>query len=313
MASNRIPQTHDPLVVLLENAIAGAKQYGNAIGLKQNDEASLQAELDQLTRSGESTGGGHKSRWNNARSAKSAATAALRAAEYQGRAVVSACLGILKPRLGNQWNSTWQEAGFTAGTLQVPTHPLAVLRHLQTYFTAHPQYEVANLTESVSCTAVGCGAAADAIAAADAASRQSNMDAGASKQALERGLQSARLRLMGLRNELNQLLADDDPRWYVFGFERPDHVGIAEIPANLVLTAGSAGTLFADWDDAPRADNYRAVVSDSEGKTLAERLVVESEAMFTGLPSGAAVKVVVTARNSAGESKASEAVEAVVV
>jgi hypothetical protein len=76
---------------------------------------------------------GHKTRRNNGKSAKSAATLALRAAEKQDRALVSACVGILKPRLGKQWNPAWQEAGFD-GPLQVPTHPLGLLRHLQTYW-----------------------------------------------------------------------------------------------------------------------------------------------------------------------------------
>jgi hypothetical protein len=278
MSSNRIPRNYEPLVVFLEHALAGARQHGAEIGLKQNDESSLAAVLANLIGigSGADAAAGHMGRWNNAKSAKTAATGALRAAENQGRALVSACLGILKPRLGNQWNAAWQEVGFTGASLQVPTHPLVLLRHLQQYFAAHPDYEIANLTAQISCTAAACGAAADAITAAGAASRQSNLDAGVSKQALEQSLQAARARLSGLRAELNQLMADDDPRWFVFGFDPPGSISSPEIPAHLVLTPGPAGTLFADWDDAPRADNYRATVSDADGKALAERLVAKA-------------------------------------
>jgi hypothetical protein len=36
----------------------------------------------------------------------------------------------------------------------------------------------------------------------------------------EAGIASARSRLTGLRDELSQLLDDDDERWYVFGFSK---------------------------------------------------------------------------------------------
>jgi hypothetical protein len=314
MTDNRIPQNYEPLVVALEHAIAGARQCGEAVGLKQNNADSLSAALVNLTGAGVDAAAtvGHKARWSKAKAAKSAAVGALRAVENQGRALASACIGILKPRFGKQWNSAWQEVGLIGDSLKVPSHPLVTLRHLQAYFAAHPEYEVVNAAAQLNCTAKACAEAAAAIVAADAASRQSNLDAGAAQQNLQQSLQAARGCLTGLRAELSQLLADDDPRWFLFGFDRPGHLAAPEIPANLVLTAGLAGTLFADWDDAPRADTYRASVADAEGKTLAERVVAESEAMFTGLPSGAKVQVTVTARNAAGESRACAAVEAVV-
>lgn len=125
-------------------------------------------------------------------------------------------------------------------------------------------------------------------------------------------MQAARGRLGGLREELARLLPPDDPRWYAFGFDRPVDSSGPEVPEHLVLTAGAPGSgmVFADWDDARRADGYRVRAVDGEGKMLAEILAQDSEAMLTGLPSGVAVTV--SARNGTGESKMGEGVGIVV-
>jgi hypothetical protein len=47
--SNQIPQPYDPLIQLLEDAADGAHQHGVAIGLKQNTETAIRADLTALT------------------------------------------------------------------------------------------------------------------------------------------------------------------------------------------------------------------------------------------------------------------------
>src|SRR5437870_11128377 len=51
------------------------------------------------------------------------------------------------------------------------------------------------------------------------ASNQSNTDAGHAQAALEDGIDAARRRAAGLRDELSQLIEDDDERWYAFRSE----------------------------------------------------------------------------------------------
>ena len=63
--------------------------------------------------------------------------------------------------------------------------------------------------------------------------------------------------------------------------------------------------LFADWDNARRAESYRATVFHATTNAkLAEKLVQDSDANFTGLPVSTPLRVEVTAINDAGESPA---------
>ena len=309
MANNKIPFGYDPIVTLLHNVVAGARDHGEEVGLKQNDEATLRPLLDALA--GTETQPGAKGAWNTAKSRKVAATAALREMESRGRALVMAIVGVLKLRLGTQWNAQWHEAGFSQGSLRIPDHPHALLLQLRSFLLAHPDFEVPNLSDRFACTAAACQTAANAIDAAKTASQASNAEAGAAKQHLDQAIAAARSRLTGLRQELALLLGPDDARWYAFGFDRPNDSQIPAIPAHVAATVGTAGhaSLFVDWDDARRADGYRAVLFDAaSGQSVAERLVNDSEAVFTGLPAGSNLKIAITSRNEAGESQASEPV-----
>ena len=318
MSSNTIPLSYEPLVQLLTDAVDGASIHGAEVGLKQNDEAALRAALYDLIGDPGGADGqpppsiGLKARFNVAKARKSAMTAALRTVQSNGRSLAMACIGTLKLRLGNQWNSAWKEAGFIGGSLQVPSNPVFVLQSLQAYYTLHPNHEAPELTEAISCTGSACAAANKAIAAAQSASNQSNVEAGMARNQLEQVMRAARLRLSGLREELARLIAEDDHRWYAFGFDRPSHVGSPDIPENLTAIPGGPGTLYVDWDDARRADTYRLRAADPDGKVLSELNPQDSDATLSGLPAGLTVTLTVTARNSAGESPSSESLTVVV-
>lgn len=187
----------------------------------------------------------------------------------------------------------------------MPDNPFATVSRL---FPRNPTYEVPNLSPTISATAAACETAAQAISTAATASNQANSDARTAKGKLEIAIAAGCTRLSGLRTELDQILYDEDPLWYAFGFERPSDPATPEVPENLVVTIGAAGSgmVFADWDDARRADKYRATLltSATPPVQLASKLVTESEATFTGVPEGA-FKVIVTATNAAGESQPS--------
>jgi hypothetical protein len=318
MAQNDIPRTYDPLVELLEDAADGAQAHGTAIGLKQNGEAALRTVLFALIGHPAGPGGvpaavpGLKAAWNTAKADKVASTAALRTAKSNGRAIASACVGVLKPRLGNQWNNAWQNAGFTTGSLEIPDNPMTLLQQLRAYFAANPSHEKPDLAPGINATAEACETAAQAISTASTASNASNSNAGTAKNNLEAGIKAARSRLTGLREELKQLISDDDERWYAFGFDKPGDPETPEVPENLTAIPGAAGSgnLQVDCDDARRAETYRfQIVQAGNGSHVAEKLVKESEATFAGLPLGVALRVTVRAGNAAGESQPSGPVE----
>ena len=309
MANNKIPQAYDPLVTLLHTALAGVRDHGDEVGLKHNNLDSMQPVLDALA--GTASEPGAKALWNAAKTHKVAATSALREVENRGRALASALVSLLKLRLGTQWNAQWHEAGFTQGSLKIPDHPQTLLLQLRSFLLAHPDCELPNLSGNLDCTLAGFQAAAEAIDAAKTASQASNIEAGTTKQNFDLALQQARTKLTGLRQELALLLGPDDARWYAFGFDRPNDTQIPAIPAHVVATIGSAGSdsLYVEWDDTRRADGYRVVLTDiASGSAIAEKLVGDSEAVFTGLTAGANLQIIVKARNDAGESLASEAV-----
>jgi hypothetical protein len=309
---NTIPDAYDPVIQLLEDAADGAHTHGAALNLTHNNEAALRANLTALVGT---PGGpnntppavpGLKALWNTAQTNKSSTTAALRTAQSNGRFLARTCIRSLMPVLGEDWNAAWDEAGFTGGSLAVPTNPLTLLQQLRSYYAANPTRETANVN-GIACTAAACEAAAQTISTAQTNSNQSNTDAGTAHNNYLAGLKAARTRLSNLRDELSQLMGDDDERWYAFGFDKPSDSASPETPENLVLTAGAPGshTLLADWDDARRATNYRLRAKvKTTGATVFNELVTDSHGIITlpAQPAGTQLEVTVTGHNAIGES-----------
>jgi len=319
--SNQIQYTYEPLVQLLEDAADGANKYAAVISLKQNTEPAIRTDLAALTGTPAGPGGvpaavpGLKNLWNTAKVDKVAATAAFRSAQSNGRALAMTCIGTLKPVLGQQWNSAWNAAGFIGGSLAVPTNPLPKLQQLRGYYEKNPKQEVANVN-GVACTAAACEAAAQAISTAESASNQSNTDAGTAQANYQAGITTARNRASGLLAELGQLLDAKDPRWLAFGFEMPGHPSSPDVPQNLTVTAGAAGsqTLFFHWDDARRVDGYRAVLANAaDGTVVSQQLTQDAEATFDNVPAGVTLNATVSARNTTGESQPSAPPVSIVV
>jgi hypothetical protein len=224
------------------------------------------------------------------------------------------CIGTLKHLLGQQWNSKWNEAGFTGGSLAVPTNPMVMLQQLRAYYAKNPAREVPDV-QGIACTAAAGEAAAQAISTAQSASNQSNSEAGDAHAAFEAGVAAARRRLTGLREELSQQIGEDDEQWCAFAFAKPGDPSTPEVPENVVVTPGAAGShaLFIDWDDVRRADGYRVRVTNAAGGAqLAEELTQDSEAVIGNLPVGATVNITVSARNATGESQPTASITVVV-
>ena len=320
MSNNSIPKAYEPIVQLLEDAADGAQTHGVAIGLVHNNEAALRARLTALV--GTPAGPdnvppavpGLKALWNTAQANKTAKTAALRTVQSNSRFLARTCIRSLFPVLGEDWNSAWSEAGFEGGSLAVPTNPLPNLQQLRAYYAAHPAHETANVN-GIACTAAACETAAQAVSTAQSNSNQSNTDAGTAHGNYLAGLKAARTRLSNLRDELSQLISDDDERWYAFGFDRPVDSTGPDTPENLAITVSAVGsrTLLADWDDARRADNYRLrAVVKATGQQVFSELVQDSQGIIhlPNLAAGTELNITVTARNTTGESQPTAAITA---
>jgi len=318
MADNSSPESYGPLVLQLSNAADGAHTYGAAIGLVHNTEINIRANHDALVGTPAGPGGvppavpGLKALWNAAQEKQVALTAAFNTACAAGVHLCRTCIHALMPVLGEHWNSNWTSAGFS-GSLAVPTVPLVMLQQLRAYYTVNASRETASI-QGVACTAAACDAAAKAISAAETASNQGDTDAGIALANFKAGIAAGRARITGLRTELEQLIEDDDVRWYAFGFQRPCDIPTPKAPTNLAATAGAAGshTLIVSWHIPRRADNCRVIVTlKSDGSAVTDQIASDDQLTLT-LPtvsSGTVVVLAVTARNVTGESPASDPVE----
>ncbi len=318
--SNQIFKAYGPLVQLVSDNADGAHTYGAIINLKQNTEVEIRADLTALTGTPAGPDGvpaavpGAKGLWNAAKATKVTATANYNSAQSAGRALASMCINTLKPVLGAQWGSGWNAAGFTSGSLAVPTNPFAVLQQLRTYYENNPAREVADVN-GVACTAVACEAEAKLVSAAESASNQSNSEAITAHTNFQTALTNVSNRASGLLTELTQVLEPNDPRWLAFGFEMPGHPSGPDVPVNVTATAGGPGSrmIFVQWPEARRADGYRVTVSDPVTLVvLAELLTQDAEVSVPGLTSGDKVSLTVSARNATGESQPSVAISIVV-
>jgi len=318
MASQKIPQTYTPLVSLAADAEDGAITYGAAVGLSLNTAAKITPDLEDLTGHAGTPGNpadpaipGKQALYIAAKSDKPAKAAALRTVTSNVRGYCATAIDVLRPHLGRSWNSAWQTAGFVNGSLGIPDDPLPLLDQLRAYFTAHPAHENAPL----GVTAAACETWKTTLGDARKAANDSLSNLGAAKTARDAAQETLYQRMSGLLAELGQLLGDDDPRWYNFGFDRPADGEQPGLVTDIVLTAGGPGMVFADWDDARRADRYRArkqiVGTDAEPVEVANA-VTESEYTFTGLPSGATVKISIVPVNKAGDGPESDPVQIVV-
>jgi hypothetical protein len=300
--------------------------HGAAIGIAQHTEPKIRADLEPVVGKPAGPGGtppavpGLKALVNAALANKVQKTAVRNSARSNGRALAGNVVTVLKPRLGKEWSANWNAVGFTTGNLTIPDNPLTILQQAAAYFVQHPAHEVPDLIPGIvppiAVTAASCNAAAQAITNAATQSNQSNADVAAARQNLDAGLTALRKRLSGLLNELGDLLDDDDPRWYAFGFERPSDPETGNVPENVIVAPGAAGSgrIFVDWDDARRAEKYRATVTNTANPSvvLATKIVEESEATFDGLPAAASIRVIVTSLNDAGESQPSESASGIV-
>ncbi len=295
MAANDLPRALDALITLGEDMADGLHTHEVAVGVKQNLEATLRAAIAAVNTA--------ETNFANAKAAKKLQTIAVTIADSNGKAFIGTARSVLEPTLGTEPSAAWEPVGFPADSLAIPSTQAerqALLNKLKDYFTANPARENAPLV----ITAAQSGILFTALSDARSAANQGNTAATDKKILRDAAVTALRKRMRGLIDELDQLLAADDARWFAFGLNPPGAAETPDAPEGFVLAAGSPGTLAADWSDTPRADHYRVwkQVVGVDADPIAIGSPTDSDFTLTGLPSGATVKVYITAVNDAGES-----------
>lgn len=305
MNSNRLPDQIDPLFTLGEDMSDGCNAHEVAIGLKQNKEADIRADLAAAI----TAQGGFKA----AQTAKTTLSGAVTVADSNAKSFIGSTRRVLINYLGDGWSQTWEATGFPNQSTGVPgtqAERQALLQSLSNYFTANP----AQANAPLNITAAQALILFTALSTARSNAADGNTLSGQKKILRDAAEKTLRIRMSGLVNELGQLLDDNDPRWFAFGLNQPGATNLPDQADSLVLTAGGVGVVLSDWSDASRATRYRIFMQvvgvDADFVHLTN--VTDSDYTFTGLPSGKTVRVKIIAANDAGEAQPSIIAEIVV-
>jgi hypothetical protein len=307
MASNQLPATNEPLFTLGEDMADGLHAHELAIGIRQNLEADFRSDLTGAI----AAQNDHKA----AQSSKTGLSVAVTVADSNAKAFIGSTRRVLITFLGDGYSQAWDATGFPNESTAVPltqAERQALLQSLQAYFSAHPEHEVN--TPALVVTAARAGVLFTALSDARSAANDGNNLAGQKKNLRDAAVKKLRNRMSGLVNELGQLLEDEDPRWLAFGLNLPGATNLPEVADSLVLTAGGAGVVLADWSDASRATRYRVFkqVVGVDATFIAAATVTDSDYTFTGLTSGQTLRVQIIAANDAGQAQPSTPAEIVI-
>ncbi len=294
MAANPLPNAANSLFTLAEDMADGAHTYETSIGLKQNKEADIRADLAAARTAQDAV--------DAAKLGKKNAGTAQTVADSNGKAFIALAKNALSPVLGSAWSQAWIAVGFPSGSLAIPgiiAERQELLHKITDYLTANPAREIAQ----INFTAAAAGTAFNALSDARSAFNQSTTALSQAINTRDDAEAALRTRMRGLIDELEQVLGDADPLWYAFGLNAPADPATPGIPDGLVLTPGPAGTIYADWADARRAESYHVYGELPGGHPNRLATVTDSDATLTGLPSGGIFKITITAVNAAGESQ----------
>ena len=301
VASNIVPNVANKLIPFAEMAANGLRDYGKAIGVQQNTEEKLRAEIAAL----------HTARIApiHASGTKTTASAAQNESDLLAKQFIASTRKVLSIHLGNSWNSQWQTTGFPNGSTAVPESPAVrfdLLQMLVQFLANNPGFE----NKDLKVTAAWGQEIQAALSARRSACANAIRATTQSKQALDQAMLALRKRLRGLIEELRQLLSDSDPLYYAFGLNAPADPSTPCIPDGLHFKL-SGTTAYLDWADSRRADRYRVwkqtLGLDDGFQCVAT--VWESDYTLEDLPAGKISRVQVSAVNAAGESQPSPSVE----
>ena len=132
MAQNTLPTKIIELFAMAENMADGAAANGVLIGLLQNTEARVRADLGTAETAYRTYG--------VVRQAKVEDTVAQEMADSNARAFILAAKNVLMLVLGVEWSTAWVQVGFVS-SLATPrkiSDRMVLLSLLRNYFTANP-------------------------------------------------------------------------------------------------------------------------------------------------------------------------------
>lgn len=300
-----LPEKMAEMLELAKAILDGLSQYGSELGVKGDSVALLQAAVGTVIAAEDS----HRA----ALDTKQILNSTLTHVDGEAKLYLAVARQVLAHYHGAEWSAAWAAAGFPSRSTEVPEsmgERQQLLGCLRAYFAQHGGHE--NGPRNVTATRAGSlaeelGAARKNFAAVLAHAIRHKVSRDAAAAVL-------RQRLGSLLDELGLLLAEDDPRWHAFGLSPVAAASASAIPTApelLVVVPGMAGHVNADWARAARATRYRIYrqVMGVEARFKLAHVAEEGDVTLSSMPSGAQVRLRITAVNAAGESEPSEPVE----
>ena len=288
---------------LAGKALKGIKQLGAALGLTHVNLAAYEPVYLEAKARAQAFG--------EARRAKSAAYATLRARRAEADEFLLDVRNYLTAFLSDTWSPAWIPLGFPNPSLKLPDTDAGrcqVLEKFQIYFVANPAHENAAKQFTAARAGTLCTALDGALTDIDACkeSTRTRRDARDTAEAALDG------KLAALQSELEVLLPPNDPRWLRFFGRIPGDPRVPEAVKDVTATA-QPGVIALDWPDTVRAARYQVlkqVVGTDADFVLADTVEdSEAELSLTGVPAGAAVKLQVVPLNEIGPGAPSAVLE----
>jgi hypothetical protein len=144
-SKNSIPRAVDPVTSLGAKALIGGQSIGALIPLVINTPPKIATDFyDFAGNPATPEIRGKQAKYTAQKTVVTDAYAAARQAVSAGRDFCMDAISVLKPVLGNRWNSQWNRAGFVAPSLAVERDPVPMLIRLREYFNANAAQEVAS-------------------------------------------------------------------------------------------------------------------------------------------------------------------------
>ncbi|MBA4147501.1 MAG: fibronectin type III domain-containing protein [Verrucomicrobia bacterium] len=297
---NDIQKSYGTLVAQFSAAIAGVELYAGPLTLSLVTSDAMNTSLAGLIAGEKAT--------KQAKAELRERLQAFRTAKAIGRDYMFVARDVLKPHLGKQYSSAWDETGFVH-SLSVPRNEdklSAGLLSLEAYLTAHPEYENTPLQATAARAATVYN---ELVEARNAVNRQKTTWQLAMTA---RDLRAAQVRkqLRALIKELSVRLSPLDERWAAFGFNKPGAKVRPDAPTNVAVVSVAENAVAVQWDKSPGAEYYRVSIKvvgvDEEPKVVGTP--ADTDFMFEELPANADVEVTISAVNKGGESGLSEVV-----
>jgi hypothetical protein len=313
MSNNPIPEPEKSLLALAHDCAKGCLLHQDEIGLKQTRGADLNTLILALKGDAAATPVvlGLIYIFKQKDLALGLANAARAAKDKEANTFLTDARSSLIPILGRDPSDEWALAGFAnppANSNAVPRTQggrIACLAALAIYLTQHPTYEVPAGGPRPEVTATRALALHTQLTTA----RQTANDASTAQELAlnekDGGFSALRRQLIALVDELQFLLADDDPRWEVFGLNIPASPRAPDPATNLTLTAAGTGSVLAEWDRGMRSDDDRIlikVVGVDADYTQYGKSGGDGQEVIKGQPSGATLSVKIVALNGSLEA-----------